>query len=174
MKRFRSSLGISFGSIEGRWLVVCWLSFLTACASFNSPHDNTMQDAWQGRVAVNIASDPAQAFTAYFALQGSASEGVLTLTSMLGTRVATLRWSAHAAALQTPQELSQFDSADAMLMHILGAPLPLAALFGWLQGERVPGPGWNVDLLDLSTGRIQARRLAPDPAAEIKIILEPR
>jgi len=174
MKRLRGSFGISFGLVEGRWLVVCCLSLLTACANFNSLHDKTMQDSWQGRVAVNIASDPAQAFSAHFALQGSASEGVLTLTSMLGTREATLRWSAHAAALQTPQELRQFESADAMLMHILGTPLPLATLFGWLQGERVPGPGWDVDLLNLAAGRIRARRLAPDPAAEIKIILEPR
>jgi outer membrane lipoprotein LolB len=174
MKRFRSSLDISFGSIEVRWLIVCWLSLLTACANFNSPHDKTTQDSWQGRVAVNIASDPAQAFSAHFALKGSASEGLLTLTSMLGTRVATLRWSAYGAALQTPQELRQFESADAMLMHILGTPLPLATLFGWLQGDRVPGPGWDVDLLDLSAGRIRARRLASDPAAEIKIILEPR
>jgi outer membrane lipoprotein LolB len=146
---------------------------LTACANFNTRTDKAIEDFWQGRVAVNIASEPAQAFSANFALEGSASEGVLTFTSILGTRIAILRWSPHAATLQTPQELLPFGSADAMLRHILGAPLPLETLFGWLRGERTTAPGWEVDLHDLSAGRIRARRLAPDAAAEIKIVLEP-
>ena len=155
-------------------LALCALSLLSACASFNARPANPEQALWQGRLAVNIASSPAQAFSANFVLEGSPSEGALELSSLLGMRVATLRWSAHAAMLQTPQESLQFDSVDAMVAHSLGTALPMAALFGWLQGDALAPPGWEVDLQDLPAGRLRARRLAPAPAADIKIILEPR
>jgi len=166
-------LGAGFRDTVALWLAICGLCLLGACANFNTPPDKVRPNLWQGRLAVNIASVPAQAFSANFALEGSATEGVLALTSILGTRVATLRWDAQAATLQTPQERLSFESVDAMLSHFLGAPLPLAMLFGWLQGDATTAPGWEVDLRDLSAGRIRARRLSPDAAAEIKIILEP-
>jgi outer membrane lipoprotein LolB len=84
-----------------------------------------------------------------------------------------MRWSVGAATLQTPQELLKFASLDAMVAHSVGTPLPMEALFGWLQGDPSAPAGWAVDLQDLDTGRIRAWRLAPDKAAEIKIILEP-
>lgn len=155
------------------WLAMCWLTLLASCANFSARTGNPSQAVWQGRLAVHIASDPAQAFSANFVLEGSASDGALALTSLLGTRVATLRWSADAATLQTSKELRQFDSVDALVNHSLGAPLPMAALFGWLRGNPDAPPGWEVDLKDLSAGRIRARRLAPDAATDIKIILEP-
>jgi outer membrane lipoprotein LolB len=129
---------------------------------------------WQGRLAIKVATEPPQAFSASFALQGTAQAGTLALTSPLGTRLATLRWSAEAASLQTPQELFEFASADAMVAHSIGTPLPLAALFGWLQGDPRTPSGWAVDLRDLGSGRIRAWRLAPDTEAEVKIIFEPR
>ena len=156
-----------------RWLAMCWLLLLASCANFNARPENPTQAFWQGRLAVHIASDPAQAFSANFALEGSPGDGVLALTSLLGSRVATLHWSPHTATLQTSKELLQFDSVDAMVTHSLGAPLPMAALFGWLRGDPAAAPGWEVDLKDLSAGRIRARRVAPDAAADIRIILEP-
>lgn len=155
-------------------LALCGLSLLSACASFNPRPTNSAQALWQGRLAVNIASSPAQAFSANFVLEGSPNEGALELSSLLGMRVAALRWSPQAATLQTPQERLQFESVDAMVAHSLGTALPMAALFGWLQGDAFAPPGWEVDLQDLPAGRLRARRLAPTPAADIKIILEPR
>lgn len=166
--------GQRIGTRVALWLAMCVLGLLTACSNFTARPDTTPQDVWQGRLAVNISADPALTFSANFALQGSARAGVLALTGVLGTRVATLRWSEGSATLQTPQELLEFESVDAMLTRSLGAPLPLSALFGWLQGETATPAGWEVDLHDLPAGRIRARRMAPEAIADIQIILEPR
>ncbi len=131
------------------------------------------QPTWQGRLAVSVAGEPPQAFSASFVLAGSASQGVLTLTSVLGTSLATLRWNADGAVLKTPQNTQSFASADAMVAYSVGTPLPMATLFGWLQGDATPVAGWQVDLQSRAQGRIKAWRLAPDAAAEIKIILDP-
>lgn len=132
---------------------------------------------WQGRLAIRVASAPPQALSAGFSLEGTAQTGTLTLTSVLGTRLATMRWSPESATLQTPRELLEFASVDAMVTHSTGASFPLGALFGWLQGDPDSPRGWAVDLRDLPSGRIRAWRLAAeaagDAAAEIKIILEP-
>jgi len=125
-------------------------------------------------MAVTVASEPPQAFSAGFLLLGSASKGTLTLTSPLGTSLATLHWDANSATLKTPQQSQKFASADDMVAYSVGTPLPIATLFGWLQGDPSTPNGWAVDLHDLASGRIRAWRLAPDTEAEIKIILEPR
>jgi outer membrane lipoprotein LolB len=157
-------------------LALCWVVILSGCANITvAPRaaNEATTNHWQGRMAVKVASDPPQAFSAQFALQGSSAQGSLSLTSMLGMRLATLRWDERSATLQTPTELLQFASVDAMVAHSLGTPLPLAAVFGWLQGQTTIAAGWSVDLQDLPAGRLRAWRLAPDAAAEIRIILEP-
>ena len=155
-------------------LVACWLLLVSGCANLNTGRaHHPAQAFWQGRLAVKVASEPPQAFSAYFALQGSATQGSLTLTSLLGTRLATLQWTPETASLQTPHESLQFASVDAMVAHSVGTPLPIAAVFAWLHGDSSTAAGWAVDLEDWPTGRIRAWRLAPDAAAEIKIILDP-
>ncbi|MDH4478788.1 MAG: lipoprotein insertase outer membrane protein LolB [Rhodoferax sp.] len=157
----------------GLLLALGWLLLLSGCAPLQTQHPAQAQTRWQGRLAVKVATEPPQAFSANFALQGSAAQGALSLTSVLGTRLADMRWGADAATLQTPKESLRFDSVDAMILHSVGTPLPLNALFGWLQGRAGAAAGWDVDLQDLPSGRIRAWRLAPDAAAEIKIILDP-
>jgi len=158
----------------GPALLLWGLLLIGGCAPLptKTPTETTAS-RWQGRLSVKVQAQPAQAFSANFALQGSADEGALTLTGVLGTRLAEMHWGADAATLQTPQELLRFDSVDAMVRHSVGTPLPLNALFGWLTGRDGAPPGWAVDLGERSVGRIRAWRLAPDAAAEIKIILEP-
>ncbi len=152
----------------------CWLLLVSGCANLSNDHArDPAQDFWQGRLAVKVASEPPQAFSANFALQGSATQGSLALTSLLGTSLATLHWNADTASLQTPYESLQFTSVDAMVAHSVGTPLPMAALFAWLHGDARAPAGWAVDLQDQPAGRIRAWRLAPDAAAEIKIILDP-
>ena len=155
-------------------LTLSWLLLLGGCASPTARSSaDAVQPSWQGRLAVKVASEPPQAFSANFALLGSVTQGSMELSSVLGTRLATLRWDANSATLQTPTELLRFTSVDAMVAHSMGTPLPLVAVFGWLRGEAASATGWEVDLQDLPAGRLRAWRLAPDAAAEIRIILEP-
>ncbi len=155
-------------------LALCWVLMLGGCASptVRSSPDGA-QAGWQGRLAVKVASEPPQAFSAHFELLGSATQGSLELSSILGTRLATLRWDASSATLQTSVDLLRFSSVDAMVAHTMGTAFPIAAVFGWLQGEAATAADWAVDLQELPAGRLRAWRLAPDAAAEIRIILEP-
>ena len=155
-------------------LALCGVLLLTGCANFQ-PRSvlDPAQPLWQGRLAVSVAGEPPQAFSASFVLMGSAERGTLTLTSELGTSLATLRWDSQGSLLTTPQSTQQFASVDDMVAHSVGTALPIATLFGWLQGKETAVAGWQVDLQSRAQGRIKAWRLAPDAAAEIKIILDP-
>lgn len=132
-----------------------------------------MQDAhWQGRLVLKVQSEPMQAFSADFDLQGDARDGRLSFFTPLGTTAARLDWNEQGAQLQTTGEPQQFESIEALTRHISGAVLPIASLFQWLSGMDPLTPGWQVDLQDLPHGRINARRMPPEIPAELKIILD--
>jgi outer membrane lipoprotein LolB len=161
-------------ALLGAWLLGCSVLLAAGCAIVDTgARAEQAQPLWQGRLAVKVASEPPQAFSANFVLAGSPNQGMLTLTSVLGTSLATLRWDAVSASLKTPQTTQEFASADDMVAYSVGTPLPIATLFGWLRGDATTVAGWQVDLQSLDSGRIKAWRLAPDAAAEIKIILDP-
>ena len=54
-----------------------------------------------------------------------------------------------------------------------GAAVPIAALFGWLNGVNTPVDGWTADLSRRSEGRIAARRDLPTPQADLRVVLDP-
>jgi len=163
----------AYAAAGARW-GLCWVLLATGCADIRPRSAaGPALPSWQGRLAVSVASEPPQAFSASFVLRGSAYQGTLALTSVLGTSLATLRWDADGALLTSPERTQKFLSVNEMVSSSMGTPLPIAALFGWLQGDATPAPGWQVDLQSRAQGRIKAWRLAPDAAAEIKIILDP-
>lgn len=126
---------------------------------------------WQGKLAVKVYSNPAKALVANFELQGKPAEGELTLTSPLGTTLATLQWNANAAWLRANGEVQSFASMDALALQLTGTELPIASMFAWLQGHKQSAAGWQVDLSALPQGRIHARHVEP-VQAELTIILE--
>ena len=128
---------------------------------------------WQGRLALRIESAPPQLFSADFDLSGNAEAGELLLSGPLGQRVAQLRWSPGRAIWQGNGETRTFDTLDALSTQLSGTPLPLAALFEWLAGREAAADGWQADLTQLTEGRLTARRLQPEPVAELKLIIEP-
>ena len=148
---------------------------LAACAS---PPPATQyvhaSDLWQGRLSVQVATEPTQRISADFFLEGSPQAGSLTLDSALGTRMARMQWDATSATLESGDQKRSFDSVDAMTTHSLGSALPLQAIFAWLHGQPETAPGWELQTLDRLQGRIRARSVQHAPATQLDIVLEAR
>lgn len=128
---------------------------------------------WRGRLALRVDSEPPQSFFAAFELRGRPGSGELQLFSPLGSTLARLQWSPLSATLHNNGETRHFDSLEALATQATGAPIPIAALFDWLDGRDVPADGWTADLSRLAEGRLLARRSQPAPLSELRLILEP-
>lgn len=127
---------------------------------------------WAGRISLQLQSEPPQAFFAGFELKGRASNGELTLISPLGSILGIMRWSPTEAVLEQGGSTKRFASTDELLLQITGAAVPLPALFDWLAGINTVAPGWVADLSQQANGRITAKRTAPAPQADLRIVLD--
>lgn len=127
---------------------------------------------WSGRLGLTLATEPPQSFHAAFELSGTDQAGQLILFTPLGSVLSELRWSAGGATLQSNGTTRHFDSLDALASEVTGTPVPVAALFDWLQGTQSTHAGWRADLSRLAEGRLSAFRTAPAPAAELRLILD--
>ncbi len=94
------------------------------------------------------------------------------LISPIGTTVAQAMWRPGQVQMQQGSRLETFTTLDALSQAMVGSPLPVAALFSWLQGQQAHAPGWTVDLSELADGRMNAKRLAPEPVTEVRILLD--
>ena len=147
---------------------------LAACAvpTKGKPTSGT-DSGWSGRLQVQVHSSPPQSLSASFELHGDATSGSLTLTSPLGTTLAEAQWTPQGATWRSASETRHFANMDQLSEQLVGTPLPLAALFDWLQARPTPAQGWEADLQDLPQGRLRAQRTQPAPAAQLRIVLEP-
>lgn len=146
---------------------------LAGCAAAPiRPEPAAPSASWSGRLSLVIASDPPQQFHAGFELTGNEQSGELSLSSPLGSILALLQWRPGQAVLRQDGQARQYPSVDALVTAATGAAVPVRALFAWLQGQSESAPGWQVDLSQLPQGRLQARRVAPLPVAELRIILD--
>lgn len=127
---------------------------------------------WAGRISVQIDSEPSQAFSAGFELEGQAERGVLTLTSPIGSVLGVMRWSPTDAILETSGNSRRFDSVDGLLEQTTGAAIPVSAIFDWLDGKNTQHNGWMADLSRHGDGRINAVRLEPTPQTRLRIVLD--
>jgi outer membrane lipoprotein LolB len=157
-----------------RALIAVAIFFVAGCAHTTRAGGPLASDTprWQGRLALTIHSAPLQAFSADFELVGTAEAGWLVFYSPLGTTVARLQWNADGAELQSTGQPQHFDTLDALTQQTTGAALPITNLFAWLRGEPSEPPGWQVDLSRMMEGHLQARRFAPEPIADLRIVLE--
>ena len=162
-------------AMSRRLFGACFATLLIAgCATgtgAKAPHD-TETNQWSGRLALNVASEPPQSFSAGFNLSGNAEAGELSLTSPLGSTLAVLRWQPGQALLRQGDQTRRFDSLEALAAAATGAPIPLRALFAWLRGQAEDVTGWRADLSQLSAGRVNAQREMPLPTADLRIILD--
>ena len=157
-----------------RGALVLLAAGLAGCAaSPRSQHPGAAtSSSWSGRLGLIIASEPPQQFHAGFDLTGTEYSGELRLASPLGSTLALLQWRPGQALLQQDGQTREYPSVDALSAAVTGTAVPLRALFAWLRGQAEPVEGWQVDLSQLSDGRLLARRIAPLPAAELRIILD--
>ena len=127
---------------------------------------------WAGRISLQLQGDPPQAFFAGFELKGRLEVGELTLISPLGSILGIMRWSPGLAVLEQGGSTQRFASTDDLLAQTTGAAVPISALFDWLDGKNTIAQGWEADLSRQSDGRITAKRTAPAPQAELRIVLD--
>jgi outer membrane lipoprotein LolB len=163
---------------------------LVACAAPQSTLGPAGSERLAGRLAVNVAAEAgaqARAMSASFELQGNARQGLLRLTTPLGTLAALAQWSPGAVRLATPQGESHFESLETLTREALGESIPVAALFDWLRGRPWPGAaslattppddagfrqlGWTVSLAKFDEALVEARRDTP-PAVTVRIKLD--
>ena len=127
-----------------RVVLALGLAGLAGCAPLPKVQPGATS-GWQGKLGYRVDAaegERAQAGSAVFDLQGNALAGQLSLTSPLGTTLASARWGGDGLALFDGRETWTYPSLDALgaaMGERLGGPaLPLAALFSWLRGEPWP------------------------------------
>lgn len=124
------------------------------------------------RIAADEQNGAARSVSAGFELTGSAKEGGLTLYTPIGGIAAILAWSKDEASLTSASDQRHFPSLEALINHTVGTPIPVEALFAWLNGIDASSDGWTADLSGHANGRITAQRTTPAPPAELRIVLD--
>ncbi len=164
-----------------RWLTVILALILTACATRLPPPTTPDALFWSGRMALNIASTPAQSISAGFELKSQQQNGELQLFSPLGSTLAKLQWTPGKASLEQGGELWQDSSLDTLLIRLTGTALPIAALVDWLQARPTQVEGWRADLSQISSGKLRVISLPAStttstgalPQVTLLLIVEP-
>lgn len=152
------------------WLaIVLWVS---GCATAPDAGREQTADRWEGRIALQVLSEPPQHYSAAFELYGDDRMGELRLLSPLGQVLGLASWSPAGALLKRGNETRTYDSLQALTADLTGTALPIASLFGWLAGTPASAEGWDADLSRHSEGRITARRIDPLPAVQLRIVYQ--
>jgi len=154
-----------------------WLALVAVVTGCSTPgavrmQSNTAGDTWTGRLLLKADTEPATQFSAVFELNGSPEHGQLALSTPLGTTLATVHWQTGWAELHGTGSVKRFADLDALTEALTGTHLPVTALFAWLRGNGVNADGWQADLSALDSGRLTAKRLDPQPQAEIRLVLD--
>lgn len=157
------------------WRFLAWIVcafWLAGCAQ-PPKLSASDEDAWSGRIALQVDGQASQSFSATFELRGNPQAGSLALISPLGNRIAQVEWKDGHAQLTSAQESRTSDSLDTLLQDLTGTRIPVGALFNWLKGIQATEPGWRADLSALEQGRLVAHRDNPAPQATLRIALTP-
>lgn len=170
-----------------RWGVaglVLAVAALAGCASRPVAEGSMPWTAGRMSVQVSASADKAASHvSADFDLRGDSRSGELRLSTPLGTRLATTRWSDDEVVLDTGQGEVRYADLDSLSREALGENLPLRAFPDWLAGRPWPGApsvmqpagfeqlGWVVSLLGYADGRIDAVRVQV-PQVTVRVRLE--
>ncbi len=145
-----------------------------------------------GRISVRVEpgasgmATSAQSVTAQFELEGRPDDGLLNLSTPLGTRMAQARWLGERAELVGPDGRRQSGHLDILTREALGQSLPVGAMMSWLQGSPADGAasaplappdhgftqmGWIINLNRWADRLIIATREDPD-RIEVRVKLD--
>jgi outer membrane lipoprotein LolB len=160
------------GRFQAWVTVLATTALLSACAT-PRPVALPGEEVWTGRLALQVDSAPPESFSAGFNLRGAPAAGELQLVSPLGNTLATVVWTPQSAELRQGGRVTRRGSLDELTTELSGTAVPVTALFGWLRGEQGEVPGWQADLSRQAEGRITARRSAPLPTAELRVVFQP-
>ncbi len=144
---------------------------LSGCASRSVVPANNGR-FWSGRLGLQVHSEPPQQWHALFELQGSVQTGELKLLSPMGHLLALLSWDEREAELERGNERQKAPTVQDLMQRLTRTAVPVQALFDWLEGRAMLHAGWEPDLGHLAQGRISARRVSPEPAALLRIVLD--
>lgn len=147
---------------------------LQACSSPPVVPANSGSAAWTGRLALRVDTDPPVRLAADFELRGRPESGRLVLEGPLGQTLLELSWSGAGTLARTAEGEFRHASLDEALVAFTGVALPVTALFGWLEGRPIGVDGWETELERLAEGRLLARRNAPLPTLELRLLLASR
>jgi outer membrane lipoprotein LolB len=125
--------------------------------------------------------------TVLFEFDGTPEAGTLVLQTVIGTAVASARWSAQGAEIVTPRGRHTGDRLDDVAGVLLGQDLPLAAILQWVRAEPWPQAphrsraegfeqlGWSISLEAWHERVVTAHRSArPDRPGELDITVRAR
>ncbi len=164
------------GAVHAWLALLLAASLLSGCATAPKPRADGALAApavRTGRLALQVQQEPApQSLIVSFELTGDAHNGSLRLFGPLGNTLALAQWTPTMATSQHMGHTRTFDSLDALLEALTGAPLPAAALFDWLNGRNTEASGWQADLSQYAQGKIRAQRHTPQPAASLQLVLQ--
>lgn len=158
-------------------LIAALLLSVSGCANLKheeaTVHDGDLR--LSGRLSVQVSGDATRkgtGGTAAFELAGGPAAGQLELSTPLGSLVARANWSPTQVVLRTPNGEREFDDLDSLTREMLGEPIPVAALFDWMQGRAWPQAasvpveggfeqlGWRINLSGFADGLLVATRSA--------------
>lgn len=147
------------------------LALMAGCATPQRTAAPEVQ-AWTGRLALTVGSNPPQAFSAGFELKGEPQAGELTLYTPLGGVLGVMAWAPGSATLRSADGQRDFPSLDALSAEVTGAEIPVTALFDWLSGKPTEVAGWQADVSRVADGRLRAQRHQPAPSADLRIAFD--
>lgn len=181
----RRSVG-AFARVARRRTGLALVLALALAGCMTPPPTATPGVVRMGRLVAQVSElpgEPARQFSAAFELRGHALSGELDLLSPLGTVMARARWHDGGVQLATANETYRFRSPADLSRRLLGEPLPLEALFDWLEGRPWDGAphtarpqgfeqaGWEVDISALPKGLLAVQRDGPRPV-RLRVRLE--
>lgn len=165
-----------------RLVSLLFATFLVAGCTLQTRANNQNtyeQPSWHGRLAMQVDADPdspvskRQSFSAGFELMGAPDTGELRLFTPLGNTVAAIRWTYQSAVLEVRGDIRNYSNLEELTQDVLGASVPVPALFSWVQGQEMAAPGWQLDLSEFAQGKVIVERVSPLPLAHLRLILEP-